>query len=238
MTFLKLSLITSSVAIGGTLGVLQHAHLERGKEIARLRKENARMRLAIGERESAGPLTVDSPNNHAAGRLSRPVNAGNSAPNNDQPTPTNKTRSWPSRTYFNAGQETPIAALQTMAWACDQGDVAAMANLFIIDDAAIPKAEAVYTAIPVEMKAEWNSLEVFAAAMIVHDGIEQPYPGREVLALARIEPVTAGRVRLVLPRSVVSGVVYEQTTAGWKYVISEAVVDDYIARNHPAATEG
>ena len=68
------------------------------------------------------------------------------------------------------------------------------------------------------------------AAIIVHNGIEQPYPGSEVLALAKIEPIVEGRVALILPGAIVSGLVFQQTADGWKYVVSEAVVDDYIAR--------
>lgn len=228
--FLKLSLMTSFLAIGGAFGILQYAQLERGQEITRLKKENAHMRLVISQRESAGPLTADSVVHRSTGEISSTSNEGSSTPN-DQQTLTDAARRWPTRIYLNAGQATPIAALQTMAWACDQGNVKAMARLFIIDDEARPKAAAIYASIPAERKAEWSSLEAFAAAMIVGDGIEQPYPGREVLALAKIEPITVGRVRLMLLGAVVSGLEFQHTAEGWKYVISVAVVDDYIARN-------
>ncbi|MBL9206779.1 MAG: hypothetical protein JNN01_16945 [Opitutaceae bacterium] len=137
---------------------------------------------------------------------------------------------WPTRSYLNAGQATPVATLQTMAWACDQGDVTTMARLFIIDAEAKPQAEAIYSGIPAGLRAEWNSVEALAAAIMVHNGIEQPYPGSEVLALARIEPIREGRVALMLPGAVVSGLVFQHTAEGWKYVVSKAVVDDYIAR--------
>jgi hypothetical protein len=134
------------------------------------------------------------------------------------------------RVYFNAGQATPIATLQTMAWACDQGDVGTMARLFIFDDEARPRANAIYTAMPTEIRAEWSSVEEAAAAIIVHNGIEQPYPGSEVLALAKIEPITKGRVTLKLPGAIVSGLQFRQTAEGWKYVIIGDVVDDYIKK--------
>ncbi len=109
-----------------------------------------------------------------------------------------------------------------------------MARLFVIDDEAKPKANDIYAAIPAEMRAEWKSVEAFAAAIIVHNGIQQPYPGAEVLALAKIEPISAGRVALLLPGASVSGLVFQQTAEGWKYVISAAVVGDYIAQNKSA----
>jgi len=129
------------------------------------------------------------------------------------------------RVYRNVGMATPIATLQTMAWACDQGDVATARALFVIDDSARPEASAVYAAMPAEARAEWKSVEAAAAAIIVSNGIEHPYPSAEVLALAKVESVTAGRVRLLLPGTDVTGLVFQQTTEGWKYVISKAVVD-------------
>ena len=143
---------------------------------------------------------------------------------------TGETRRWPVRSYFDAGQSTPIAALQTMAWACDQGDMKTMARLFIIDDEARPAANATYAALPDAIRHEWKSLEAFAAAIIVHNGIEQPYLGNEILALARIEPVSQDRVVLQLPGAIVSGVVFQLTSEGWKYVIRSEVVDDYTSR--------
>ena len=124
-----------------------------------------------------------------------------------------------------------------MAWACDRGDVETMTKLFIIDDTARAKANAIYTAMPAAVRSEWNSAEASAAAMIVHNGIEQPYPGSEVLALAKIEPIAEGRVTLLLPGAIVSGLVFQQTADGWKYVISEAVVDDYLARQPTPASQ-
>jgi hypothetical protein len=95
---------------------------------------------------------------------------------------------------------------------------------------------ALYAAMPAERRAEWSSVQTFAAAIIIHDGFEQPYPGTEVLALAKIEPLAEGNVTLQLPGAVVSGVVFQETAEGWKYVVREAVVDEYIAQHFmPAA---
>ena len=230
MTFLKTTLIASLAAVIVAFGSQYYARLERDHEIARLRKENAHMRLAVSQPKPFRPLTRDPAVQSAASDLAGVPTEVNSRPINNQPTLAGGSRRWPARTYQNAGQATPIATLQTMAWACDRGDVETMARLFIIGDEARPKANAIYTALPAGLRVEWNSAEAFAAAIIVHNGIEQPYPGSEVLALAKIEPITEGRVTLMLPGAIVSGLVFQQTVEGWKYVISGAVVDDYIAK--------
>jgi len=216
------------------LGAMHYVQREREQEITRLRKENAHMRMTISQRRPSEPLTADPVVQHPETKGRRTSTGVSVPPINSRPELTGETRRWPARIYLNAGQATPIACLQTMAWACDQGDTAAMARLFVIDDEAKPKANDIYAAIPAEMRAEWKSVEAFAAAIIVHNGIQQPYPGAEVLALAKIEPISAGRVALLLPGASVSGLVFQQTAEGWKYVISAAVVGDYIAQNKSA----
>lgn len=230
MGFLRITLLTSLLAAAGAYCSYTYSRLERDHEIARLRKENAYLRLAISRREPARPLTRGPEVQGAADHAVQAPTQVASDPMNHRPASVGETPRWPARTYLNAGQTTPVATLQTMAWACDQGDVATMAKLFIIDAEAGPQAEAIYSGIPAGLRAEWNSVEALAAAIIVHNGIEQPYPGSEVLALAKIEPIKEGRVTLMLPGAVVSGLVFQHTAEGWRYVVSKAVVDDYIAR--------
>jgi hypothetical protein len=230
MAFLRITLITSLLAVAGAYCGHSYSQVKRDHEIAHLRKENAYLRLAISRRDPARPLTRDPEVQvDAVQAVSAPTQVG-SDPMNHRRATVGETQRWPTRSYLNAGQATPVATLQTMAWACDEGDVTTMARLFIIDAEAGPQAEAIYSGIPAGLRAEWNSVEALAAAIMVHNGIEQPYPGSEVLALAKIEPIKEGRVALVLPGAVVSGLVFQHTAEGWKYVVSKAVVDDYIAR--------
>jgi hypothetical protein len=237
MTSVKIVLIISLVTGLGAFCSHHYAQQERDHETARLRKENARMRAVIALRHTLKPLTVEPAGQSAADSGVRWTTAASASSMDDGPAPSVQKRRWPVRRYSNAGQATPIAALQTMAWACDRGDVEAMARLFIIDEEARPETNAIFATIPAELRTELGSVEALAAAIIVHNGIEQPYPGTEVLALARIEPMTEGRVTLVLPGAIVSGVVFQQTAEGWKYVISKAVVEDYIARRMTPASE-
>lgn len=230
MTTWKIVLAASLLAGLGAVCIQRQAHAEHDREMDRLRNENSRMQAILSERGQPEKRTSDlvrpDPHNGAApAREAIP-----SAETKVRPAPPRSERAWPVRRYFNAGQATPVDALQTMAWACDQGDTATMARLFIIDDEARASANAVFAAIPVDLRKEWNSLESFAASIIVQDGIEQPYPGADVLALAKVEPGLTGRVTLQLPGAIVSGLVFQQTPEGWKYVIREAVVEEYRAR--------
>ena len=230
MTSLKIVLVASWIA---ALGVLYNEHstqTDRDTEVAWLKDENARVQAAIAER-TAAHLVASASVPIAADDAVRPSPAVGVSVAKDRISPVGQPKRWPVRRYTNAGQATPIAALQTMAWACDQGDVETMASLFLIDEDVRPQANAIYEAIPAKQRAEWSSVEAFAAAIIVHNGTEQPYPGTEVLALAKIEPITESRVTLLLPGAIVSGVVFQQTAEGWKYVIREAVVADYITRH-------
>lgn len=235
MTSLKFVLIASWVTALGVLWSQHSTQMDRDAEVARLRDENARIRAAIAERTAAHSVASASVPSAADDAVRPPPAVGVSVAKG-QPSAVDQPKRWPIRRYTNAGQSTPTAALQTMAWACDQGDVETMAGLFLIDEDVRPQANAIYEAIPAKQKAEWSSVEAFAAAIIVHNGIEQPYPGAEVLALAKIEHITESRVMLLLPGAVVSGVVFQQTAGGWKYVIREAVVAEYIARHLTPAT--
>ena len=227
MTSLKFVLIASWVAALGVLWSQHSTQMDRDAEVARLRDENARIRAAIAERTAAH--SVASASVPSAADVGVSVAKG-------QPSAVDPPKRRAGRRDTHAGEATPPPPLPTMAWACDQGDVETMAGLFLIDEDVRPQANAIYEAIPAKQKAEWSSVEAFAAAIIVHNGIEQPYPGTEVLALAKIEHITESRVMLLLPGAVVSGVVFQQTAGGWKYVIREAVVAEYIARHLTPAT--
>lgn len=227
ISLFNIMLVVPLMGMAATAIWLNHRALVYEREIMRLNVENAMMSSAITQRRQA-KLALESDRRSGGDAnlksgINRDVDAVLSA-TADEAVPI------PVRSYLNLGQTTAVDALQTMAWACDQGDTTTMANLFIIDEEARFKADEIYAAIPDKMKEVWKSVEAFAAAIIVHNGIEQPYPGSRVLALATIKPLGSGRVALVLPMASVSNVVFQQTKDGWKYVIRETVVDDYIAR--------
>ncbi|HLP26078.1 MAG TPA: hypothetical protein VK477_10390 [Acidobacteriota bacterium] len=141
-----------------------------------------------------------------------------------------------SGNYQNAGQATPHAALQTLAWACDQGDAELMQKLLVFDEIARKKTEAYFASRPPAARPP-GSLDALAAALYVSDGIQHPYPVAEVLARARFEPVNPARMILRLPGANGDGYEFQQTPGGWKLVVTEAVIDDYIRRSAKDATK-
>jgi hypothetical protein len=137
MALIKISLITSFMAVVGALGALHFAQVEREQEIARLKKENAQIRLAISERQSTGPLNIDSLVPHSPHTKTEV----DTVPLAVRQVSEDETSKFPSRSYLNAGQATPMATLQTMAWACDQGDVATARKFLVIDELGPGKGE-------------------------------------------------------------------------------------------------
>lgn len=140
-------------------------------------------------------------------------------------------------TYRNAGQATPVAALQTLAWACDRGDMEMMEKLQVFDPAAREKAMPYFLALPPEIRARWATPEAMSAALYISDGMHHPYPGAEVLEHAEFETISPTRVRLRLPGANGDGYEFQQTAEGWKLAVTMAVVDDYIRQSAQRATK-
>ena len=130
--------------------------------------------------------------------------------------------------YRNEGNATPLATLQTFAWACDRGDIETVGRLLHIDAAARPKAEAFMAALPVSARAQWKTVDEMAASLLTRSIMASPFPNADILATATIETVSENRVRLRLPDVPKDGTEYQKTAEGWKYVLTEAVVDAYI----------
>jgi len=136
----------------------------------------------------------------------------------------------PAEYYRNEGNATPQAALQTFAWACDRGDTETVNRLLHIDAGARPKAEAFMASLPEAGRAQWKNVDEMAATVLIRSNMARPYPNADILETATVESITADRVRLRLPNVPKDGTEYQQTAEGWKYVLTEAVVDGYIKR--------
>jgi hypothetical protein len=137
--------------------------------------------------------------------------------------------------YRNEGRATPLAALQTFAWACDCGDINAIRQLFVIDPDARPKAEAFYAALPVNARTQWKSVDEMAATLLVQNGMEHPFPAADILSAAPMETIRDGRVRLRLPGTQRDGMEFQQDSGGWKHAITGEMVDNYIRRTTQAS---
>lgn len=238
MKSLKLSLLTGGVVALLTLGGLHHVRQGRMQEATRLRKENDRIRLEASRRHQARLAQGE------ADRAKAVLNSPDMAKDVGSPaTDSSVDRSAavsrvPGTEYRNEGQGTPVAAMQTVAWACDQGDAAWMGKLIHFDEVARPKAEAFLASLPVQVRAQWATPEAMAAALLISAGINSPYPVASIIAQARVEDLGAGRSVVHLPGTGRERIEYQETATGWKYAITEAMVDDYIRRTTAQAKGG
>lgn len=130
--------------------------------------------------------------------------------------------------YRNEGQDTPLSALQTYAWACDHGDVARMETLIVFDVAARKKADDYFATLPRTVRTQWASLDAMAAAIHISAGMNNPFPGAALLQQARFESSSPDRVVVVMPGTNADRSEFQRTAAGWKLVITEAMVDAHI----------
>lgn len=218
-----LSLLAALVASAATAGGLFYQHRSRNREAAQLRRDNGRMRFAASLARQQARVAAAAP---AAAKAAVPA-AG--AP---------KAAITAASDYRNEGAATPLATLQTFAWASDRGDVEAVGRMICFDPAARTKAEAVLAAVPAEARARWKTVDDMAAELLTSQGINAPFPGASILAQATIETVGDDRVRLRLPGTLKDNTEYQRTPDGWKYVITEEMVDDYVRRQRAEAQAG
>jgi len=222
MSPLKTSLIAALLSVVLTAGGFWYFDQTRAREAGWLQAQNNRMRMEASRRHlaqaPASPLAVPAGSIPAGVATSTPVAAEVPAPP-------------PAEYYRNEGNVTPLAALQTFAWACDRGDTEMVGRLLHIDPAARPKAEAFRAALPEKIRAQWKSVDEMAVALLTRSIMARPFPNADILETATIEPLSEDRVRLRLPDVPKDGTEYQKTADGWKYVLTEKVVDDYIRQS-------
>lgn len=224
MSPLKTSALVAPVAALATLAALFFVHQSRAREVGSLRYENDRLRRTAYERLHPAPATPVAPPTVA----SVPTAAAPTAPAGVPPAAN------VVPLYRDEGNATPLAALQTFAFACDRGDAAAVGRLLFFDPAAQQKAEAYLASQPEELRSRWPSVQAMAATLLTGNIMEHPFPAAEILATASLEPASADRVVVRLPGTPKDRIEFQRTASGWSYVITEAAVDAYLARARPA----
>jgi hypothetical protein len=229
----KTVFIAAALAVVVVSGWQYHHRQGRAQEAARLRTENDRLRLAASQRHEAslrqaGQKAMPA-GAHAASSVAenplRPETAARSVGGGDLPAP--------ATDYRDEGQGTPTGALQTFAWACDHGDAPRMEKLIVFDPAARTKAVAHLNSLPADARARWTTPEAMAAALLVADGMDHPWPSAAILQLAQTEQISPERVVLHLQGASRDRAEYQKTAEGWKYAISEPMVDAYLRRQSP-----
>jgi hypothetical protein len=218
MSPFKSSLIVALVSAAVTAGTLYYVQRHRGREAASLRRQNNAMRVQINQRWH-DRIPAAATEATAAGRET-------AAPADVAPA----FRRSPVENYRNEGRATPLATLQTFAWACDRGDTDAVGRLLQLEPGARSRIEAFRATLPESARAEWKTVDEVAVAMLTLNIMFSPFPNADILATATAEPIRADRVRLRLPGLPKDNTEYQQTAEGWKYVLTEAMVDNYIRR--------
>jgi hypothetical protein len=215
---IKRTVAAALLAALATAGGLYFAQHHRAQEAAHLRYENNRMRYTAAMRhQTANPVAAGAA---AATTPARNPLAGPEAPQT------------PAGDYRNAGQATPQATFQTFAWACANGDAARVERLLCFEEVARDKAQAFMATLPDAARRNWSTPEAMAAALFIADASEHPFPAAMILAKATPAALAVDRVLLELPGA---GPLREHTEyvkqgESWRYVITAAAVDDYIAR--------
>jgi hypothetical protein len=230
MSPIKISLISAvaAVAITGTaLFLLQRARTE---EFRQLRRANEQMRKDAYARwqsahaasgiSGASPGTVAAENAATVDSDQKGRRAGNADTAVSDAAPA----------YRFQGQATPVDALQSFAWACDRGDTALMQKLITFEGSARPKVEAYFATLPAEIRAQCPTIEALAAMLLVQDGMQRPFPRTDLLARATVEKISDDQVRTRLPGTPRDGGLFQRFGADWKFVITEAAVDGYLAK--------
>ena len=226
---LKTSFFAVLASVALTSGFFHFSHQHRRQEANRLRDANSRLRFEASQHQQRQTAaTVSGAKDEPAGGPVKPPTA--------RPAPIPA----PTGDYRNEGQLTPLATLQTFAWTCDRGDTQAVAKLLFFDRESRDKATAFMATLPEKVRAQWQSPEEMAAALLTAEYMNHPFPGAMILEKATTTQVRADRVRLLLPGtgSLKENTEYQRKDGVWEYVITEAMVDDYVSQAAPVPAGG
>jgi hypothetical protein len=237
MTALKTALLAAAAAMILTSGWQYQVRQQRSDEVANLRAENDQLRLLASQRHES-PVAPSRAKEEAmelpeasSGRSGQGEPKGTRLVSKDVAT------AGVVNEYRKEGTATPLAALQTLAWACDQADATLMETLLIYDEDARQKTLEHFASISAKNSAKLPSIDAAAAAIYIEDGMHHPYPGAKILELAKFEQIRPDRVRLHLPGANGDGYEFQLTAEGWKLAITLAVVDDYIRQSAKPASK-
>jgi len=228
MSPLKISLLAVLMTVLLTSAGQYHLQQGRREEADRLRWENHQLRLKVSQRRQA-QLAKAEPANQGdrSNTVSSLAPSETSLVDRSNLRPA-KVSPVPGTEYRNEGQATPVAALQTLAWACDHGDAALMQKLIVFDADARGKTAAHFASLPPDERPVSVSFEAVAADLYISDGLKHPYPVADVLQLANFESINPERVVLRMPGANGNGYEFQRTAEGWKLAVTMKVVDDYI----------
>lgn len=215
MSPLKVVVLTSLAAVVLTAGGLFRRQQAKAGELDWLHRQNNQMRLKARELVRAQPVAAVQADAVAGSR-------GDEA--------TGGSRVAAAQEYRPEGRATARAALQTLAWSCDRGDVEALMQLLQLEPEARAKAEAYYASLPVEARGQWKSPEEMVASLVALGVMTSPFPSADVLEVAGFETPAENRMVLRLPGTRKDRTEFRRGDDGaWSCVIDAAAMERCLA---------
>jgi hypothetical protein len=217
MKILKWCILSAAVAAALTVGELIYRQKRQDGEIWYLRRENTRLRGEAYRRATAAQSASVPAKVSAAGVAESASSAGGGAARVVEE-------------YRNAGRATARAALQTLAWACDRGDVAALVELTQLEPQARTKAETYYASLPADARRQWKSADEMVATFMTLAAQMSPFPSADVLAAAAMEPAGDDRMALRVPGTNKDGLAFRRGANGeWSFALDAATMERLFA---------
>jgi RNA polymerase sigma factor (sigma-70 family) len=211
--------VTAALALLSGIGILE---LRNSSRIASLTRENQRLEGQLnGALSREAVLKSRAMSNPTQGRL-----ADLGLKVREEMLRTAGTGKPAASPYRDAGQTTPIAALETFMWASDRGDTTALARTIVFGGNGRQKAQTVLAALPQEAQAQFSSPEELYALFIADDALTSPPPPEDIIHSVTVQPDGPDRAILVFPGTNHQQV-YQNTADGWKLVFPEIAVEQF-----------
>lgn len=222
MKTLKWCVLAGVVAAALTVGGLTYRQRRQEGKIRHLRSENSRLRGEAYRRVAAAAASAQT---GAAAARARPAEAVTTA----------RTAAAPEE-YRNEGRATARAALQTLAWSCDRGDLETLTKLMRLEPAARVKVDDYYASLPADVRSRWKSADEMVATFVSVGAQMSPFPSADVLAAAVMEPAGEDRLLLRIPGTNKDRLSFQRDADGsWSYTMDAAMMDRLfaVAKNLP-----
>ncbi len=228
MTFLMAKYtipVLSGLVAAGVTAVVWTASSERvsAEELAALRAERDQLQQVASAPASsatsvpvvaAAPSSATTPAPDVSIPTSVPAADGSSA------TGAGRTSEVTARGHSNHGTATPMDAAMTFAWACDIADPVELANVITFDADGRAAALEALAAMPEEIRAQYATPETLYGMLLAASCLEAPPPGadmmRQFITMVELKPDRYASRKKGSDRNMHE---YQQTEAGWKYII-------------------
>jgi len=129
------------------------------------------------------------------------------------------------------GNDTPLHAVESFAWATYHSDVETIARSLYLDEAARGAVEKIRSTLSAELQAQYPTTESLVAMCIAYDVIRHPGPNNEDIFIDAPEPTYLDPNNFKLA----NGHTYHLTPDGWKFSFPAYAVAPFVGGIvHPA----